>query len=107
MDHAFENGRRVPVTSSTYDAFDVDPTAVLLAAREATARVIDLATESRRPECAGRRVLAMAWVLGAMPVTRTQLDLARLLGCSEPHTSRLIFMARLSLRNPPSDMRTG
>lgn len=105
---AFEAGRPVP-TNEFDDPFgEVDArAAAMAAAQEAFAVVLEFATASTRRDTAGRRILALAWVLGKLPAVKRQKDLARLLGCSAPFANRLISEAQTALRSSRRKAKTG
>jgi hypothetical protein len=105
---AFEAGRVVP-TNEFDDPFgEVDARAAAIAAtKEAFAVVLEFTTASTRPDTAGRRILALAWVLGKLPEVKRQKDLAKLLGCSAPFANRLIFEAQSALRSSRRKAKAG
>lgn len=106
---AFDQEGRPTASTEFDDPFaEVDArSAAISAAREATAVVLAFTTASRRPDTAGRRVLALAWVLGKLPGVKRQKDLAKLLGCSAPFTNRLISSARSALRSSRRTTKAG
>jgi hypothetical protein len=99
-----DRGRPVPAVPFS-DPFDDEPGArpmraeiEMAAARETAAAIIGFIVPPRRdPTTAGRRALALAYVLGALPGVATQKELARVLRCSEPVVSSLIQSAKFSL----------
>jgi hypothetical protein len=103
--YAFDDsGRPVPAVAFS-DPFSDEPGAEatraeieMTAAREAAAAIVGFIVPPRRdPTTAGRRALALAYVLGALPGVATQKELARLMRCSEPVASDLIQRAKFSL----------
>jgi hypothetical protein len=67
-------------------------------ARDAVGAALRYATDSRRPLTAGRRVMVLAWLVGALPGVRTQRELAALLECTPAATCKLTRQARVYLR---------
>jgi hypothetical protein len=99
-----DDGRPVPAVSFS-DPFADEPGAsparaeIEMATSRATAAAIVgfIVPPRRDPLTAGRRALALAFILGALPGVATQKELARIMRCSEPVTSDLISRARFSL----------
>jgi hypothetical protein len=98
MSHGWENGQQVPSEGFEYPSETDHHAAALTAAREAVAGLLSFAVESRNPTTAGRKMIALAWLVGALPGVQTQRDLARTLNCSAPAVCKLTSQARGYLR---------
>ena len=92
-----DHGRPVPSV-----AFD-DPfageasEAALVSARDTAAALIRFAIEGRGLVSAGRRVFALAWLLGELPGVRTQRQLAERLGVTPAAACKLMAETRFYL----------